>query len=369
VSDGQKILVMKRKKNITWFAVARSPYNDFLFGQLSKTYNLSVFYWKNKLETHPWKFHDCNHRCKDTKEKFWENVKIGNESDLVIITGYDTIFHLMMLLLIKKNIRKVFWTDTINVRKRSSLSKFIRNALLAIYKAKISRFWATGNPGVNSLVELGIPIEKCRSFPFFMDNDGIDKSVLNTDVLSVKKHQDAANKIVFVSVGQLKSSKNHKIIIEAATKVSDKAQFWIIGDGPEMVKLREMAKDLKVENKVKFFGWLQQDTLQELLNSSDVFLHPAVTDPFPTVVLDAMARGKPILGTNTSGSVVDRVIHGNNGFIITPNNLSELVDHINIFLNNPKLCIQLGKNAKNTASNYDMHYALKIIEEAETIQK
>ena len=104
----------------------------------------------------------------------------------------------------------------------------------------------------------------------------------------------------------------------------------------------------------------------------DILVLPSINpDPLPTVVLEAMATGKPIVGY-AHGGVCEMVKNGVNGLLVEPRNPDLLANAINKLLQNKKLCKQIGKKSLERfnnnfsmtryVNNYSKEYA-KIIKE------
>ena len=76
-----------------------------------------------------------------------------------------------------------------------------------------------------------------------------------------------------------------------------------------------------------------------------IFVLPSYTEAFPTVNIEAMAAGIPIVTTNVGG-IEEAVIHKRNGYITTPGNIDEFVDYITILLNDKNLRKDMGEISK-----------------------
>jgi glycosyltransferase involved in cell wall biosynthesis len=82
------------------------------------------------------------------------------------------------------------------------------------------------------------------------------------------------------------------------------AEYWIIGDGPEELRLRRLAASLGMWERVVFRGQIPRREALALLRRCDVLMHPSVHDFSPTVVFEAMAARKPILCLGLGGPAV-----------------------------------------------------------------
>lgn len=83
-----------------------------------------------------------------------------------------------------------------------------------------------------------------------------------------------------------------------------RAEYWIIGEGPEEKRLRALARSLKIEDRVVFWGQQPRARALRLLKNCDVVLHPSLHDFSPTVVIEAMAARKPVLCLALGGPAV-----------------------------------------------------------------
>ena len=107
---------------------------------------------------------------------------------------------------------------------------------------------------------------------------------------------------VFISFGRFVQKKGYRHLIEAFARFSSEkasSKLLIGGNGPLESTLAGLAMDLGLEDKVEFCGWVED--AEEFLQRGDIFVLPSLDEPFGIVVLEAMAKGKPIVSTVTSG--------------------------------------------------------------------
>lgn len=134
----------------------------------------------------------------------------------------------------------------------------------------------------------------------FFPVNGISTKNL-TPLDSKKEKQD---QFVIFTAGKLIKIKSFDLAIKAFKDFSKKAPnaiFSIAGEGPELNNLKNIVKELNLESKVLFKGWLaRENVLQEML-SCDVFLFPSLRDGGGNVVVEAMAAGKPVICFDLAG--------------------------------------------------------------------
>ena len=129
-----------------------------------------------------------------------------------------------------------------------------------------------------------------------------------------KELSPAVNKFVFL--GSLFELKRVDDTIKALSNVykNQDFEFNVIGDGAEMIHLKELASSLGVENRVHFLGRRNRDEAQNLIAKSDIFVMVSAHEAFGLVYVEAMAKGCITIGTKGQG--IDGVIkHGENGFL------------------------------------------------------
>jgi glycosyltransferase involved in cell wall biosynthesis len=77
--------------------------------------------------------------------------------------------------------------------------------------------------------------------------------------------------------------------------------FRIIGTGPDESILRSLAKELGVQDRVTFVGFLQNSKLPEELHKSDIFIRPSRSEGFGISFVEAFAAGLPVIATREGG--------------------------------------------------------------------
>ncbi len=126
-----------------------------------------------------------------------------------------------------------------------------------------------------------------------------------SDALEAKFHDSlqTKEKIVIGTIGRLDRSKGFDYAIKTLKileKISDKNfVLKIAGDGYYEPVLRDLVKQMGLENKVEFLGWIKNK--KEFFDSIDIFCLPSKNEPFGIVILEAMKFAKPIISTDADG--------------------------------------------------------------------
>jgi glycosyltransferase involved in cell wall biosynthesis len=156
--------------------------------------------------------------------------------------------------------------------------------LLPGYRATRTKAAALIPASVSVWGELSGHHERCVYVP----ENGIDPARFS---LLAKPWRAGPLRIAFV--GRLVPYKGADMLIEAAAELvrAGKVTLDIIGDGPELTRLRTLAATLHIQAGTKLDGWVAHDQLQERLASAHVFGFPSVREFGGGVVLEAMAMG------------------------------------------------------------------------------
>jgi UDP-glucose:(heptosyl)LPS alpha-1,3-glucosyltransferase len=86
----------------------------------------------------------------------------------------------------------------------------------------------------------------------------------------------------------------------------------VVGKDKEQGRYQQLAKTLNCEERVRFFG-MQSETLP-FYQMADGLLLPTLYDPFPNVILEAMACGLPVITTTGCGGA-EFIVQGSNGYV------------------------------------------------------
>ena len=108
--------------------------------------------------------------------------------------------------------------------------------------------------------------------------------------------------IRFLSLGRLLHWKGFHLGLRAFAEANlPNAEYWVVGDGAELMRLETLVEQLEIGDRVRFFGSLPRDKALSLLGDCDVLVHPSLHDFSPTVCLEAMAAAKPVLCLKLGG--------------------------------------------------------------------
>jgi glycosyltransferase involved in cell wall biosynthesis len=107
-------------------------------------------------------------------------------------------------------------------------------------------------------------------------------------------------KAVVVSLGRLHPLKNYDVALRAIAELDDLGfEYWIAGVGDDLPRLSALAKELGVEQKVRFLGFIED--VPQLLRKADLALIPSTWEGFGLVAVEAMNAGLPVVASDVDG--------------------------------------------------------------------
>lgn len=158
---------------------------------------------------------------------------------------------------------------------------------------KSADYFNTITPDIKRhLIDGGIAEDRICFIPNFAEVENIEKPVSKSDF---NMPEDAP---VLVSLGRLHSSKAYDVLLKALVELPD-VYAWIAGEGPDRGSLEKLAKDLGVENRVRFLGW--RTDRAALLQACDICVFASRIEPFGTVFAQAWAQKVPVIVSDADG--------------------------------------------------------------------
>ena len=148
----------------------------------------------------------------------------------------------------------------------------------------------------------------------------------------------SSEKVTFIAIGNLIPLKGHDYTLRAIKALVDKGhtniRLQLLGRGYLEQELKDLAKELNIEQYVEFVGYVPYDDVRKKLQQSDVFVLPSWYEAFGCVYLEAMACGLPAIGCLGNG--IDEVIlHGQTGYLVENKSLEQLTDCMEKLLDKP----------------------------------
>ena len=172
-----------------------------------------------------------------------------------------------------------------------------------------------------------------------------------TNIFQSTKKQ---KKNVVLSIAAQKTQRVEFLIssIEKLLKDRNNFELWIVGSSGEHDKeLKRLVKNLKLSDKIKFFGIVSDEILVDLYSQSLAVIHLVIQPPFGLIVTESMACETPVIACHPGGTD-ETIIHNETGFLINENDQSSLIEYIKKFLDDPELSIKMGKKGRERIQKF-----------------
>jgi colanic acid/amylovoran/stewartan biosynthesis glycosyltransferase WcaL/AmsK/CpsK len=193
----------------------------------------------------------------------------------------------------------------------------------------VSEFWAA------RLRELGAPADRVA-----VHRMGVDLSCF-----SATARPSPERPFQIVSVARLVEKKGLSDGIRAFARLPqqtrEKARYQIVGDGPLRSELQSLIGDLGLADRVRLLGWRSPNEIADLLEASHLLLAPSVTasdgdaEGIPVVLMEALARGLPVLSTLHSG-IPELVEDQKSGYLVPERDVELLAVRLETLMTSSK---------------------------------
>ncbi|MBS3072932.1 glycosyltransferase family 4 protein [Candidatus Pacearchaeota archaeon] len=378
---------MKKKLKVMILHNIISPYRNPLFEELSKKYDLTVYFckendaerkWSTKLNDYSFKHKILLHRNlgpfvinhtlkKELKEKdfdvyvVFENpesafstkkvLRYAKEQNkkFILVNGRrdDEIYSLREMKESKNPIKKSFyWFSKLTYK----------NYREKIYK-KFDSFTSYCNATTKHLISKDISQSK-----IFTGIQNYPESLLLKPIWKEKPKEFKDKKIIF-HIGYLNERKGVNYLIEAFNKLNRTDTILLIaGVGEDEKKLKELAKDNK---NIIFLGYKDGVEKANYYSIADFFVFPTLYDVWGYVVAESFYYGKPIICTDKA-EAKELIEEGKTGFIVPDKNSDALAEAMKRLLDNPKLLAEMKENVKKIPKSkiVDIKTTVKTFENA-----
>lgn len=215
--------------------------------------------------------------------------------------------------------------------------------------------------------------DKFQEIPFGLDLNKFKPDILKTetDNKMMRKLKSVINfvttkfikkdKLTILFVGGLDRSHYFKGVNNLIKAVGElENRDWVLkiaGEGELQNDYAKLAVNLKINNQVKFLGKLNGRELVKTFQQADVLVLPSINknEAFGLVLIEAMACGTPVIASNLPG-VRSVFTDGKEGFLIEPNNITDLKEKLEIILGDQNWRERMSQAARQLAEEkYDLN--------------
>jgi len=270
-----------------------------------------------------------------------------------------------ILSFMNRNLRgKMVYTNHVNIwGANSSKLRFIARVTLALDSFLMRRVRKVIAPS-EEVKQRFISRGKVNPENIAVIHEGVDIDLFDVDINAedIVREYGLNGKVVMLFVGRLSVIKGIEYLIKAANILINDWEyrdsvFLLIGphqaaggiDEPvNLEALFQFISSNHLSENVVFAGDLPHEELRKFYAACDIFVLPSFAELFPLVVTEALASGKPVIGTRV-GAIPTQIKDGWNGFLIEPGSEQELAERIRYLIDNPEERKRMGINSRRYA--------------------
>ena len=181
--------------------------------------------------------------------------------------------------------------------------------------------------------------------------DSVHRIYNGLDLAEFERADFSSTPPLIIAVGRLIAKKGFAELIRACALLAERGKLFrceIIGEGPLENELRAQIAQLNLQNRFVLSGAKPQREVRQHLAAASVFVLPSVLDPeggmdnLPTVIMEAMATGLPVISTNIAG-IPEMVVQNETGFLVQPADPIALAKAIEDVIDDRLLAQRLGE--------------------------
>lgn len=165
-------------------------------------------------------------------------------------------------------------------------------------------------------------------------------------------------------LGRLDWEKHIHNLLRAMAKLPKEIDFQveIAGDGSQRKYLGDLAKELKIADRVKFLGHITEEELPLAFERATVFAMPSIAELQSIATMEAMASGRPVVAANAM-ALPHLVHHGDNGYLFEPDDVDDFANCLlKIATADQKELDRLSENSIHLIQSHDIKRTLAIFE-------
>ena len=181
--------------------------------------------------------------------------------------------------------------------------------------------------------------------------DSVHRIYNGLDLAEFERADFSSTPPLIIAVGRLIVKKGFAELIRACALLAERGKLFrceIIGEGPLENELRAQIAQLNLQNRFVLLGAKPQREVRQHLAAASVFVLPSIADPeggmdnLPTVIMEAMATGLPVVSTNIGG-IPEMVVQNETGFLVQPADPIALAKAIEDVIDDRLLAQRLGE--------------------------
>ena len=233
-------------------------------------------------------------------------------------TGHNNMIVLLLKIFLKSKPKVIIRESSVaSVMKNYSLKSRILDSLLMrpLYKTA-DAILAQSKDIARDLIK----VYKLPSENIIIINNPISKD-------QIKPLANIDNVVKLLTIGRFSPEKGYDRLLKVFQKLPESFVLQIMGDGLLLEQTKKKAKDLGVENRITFLGFLGEEEKLKVMRDSDLYIQTSYVEGFPNSLLQSVAIGLPAIAFDVPGGTKE-IINKMNGCLVKNDEIDLMVQTI-----------------------------------------
>jgi glycosyltransferase involved in cell wall biosynthesis len=287
--------------------------------------------------------------------------------DAILIFGWNFKGHLHALHYFHNRLPVYFRGDSTLLDEAgvSLIKKMFKSVLLKWVYRYVDKAFYVGQCNKDYFLKYGLKENQLLFAPHAIDNNRFGRA---KEVDYRKIHNIPEEAIVFLFAGKLETKKNPMILLKAFAELSNcNAWLMIVGNGVSERELKDFSNSLQGESnsQIIFLDFQNQSVMPDIYKAADIFVLPSKgpNETWGLSVNEAMASACAVLVSDKCGCFPDLVKEGENGFVFSSTDKSELVFKMKKLIAGKEHIKKMGLASQQKIKNWSFEKVCFVIEE------
>lgn len=276
--------------------------------------------------------------------------------DVLWVHGYMRLYHLIAMVGARLQGRIVLNRDEAWAMSaaRGPLKRAVKRLFYGLLRRVCHGWLVIGTANREYYLANGMREDTLFTVPYAVDNAAFAQRAAEAVPRRAALRQElglAQDRPVVLYASKFQGRKRPEDLVAAFAEVAAEPAcrnpyLVMVGDGERNHALRAQAKDLGLEDSVRFAGFRNQSELPRFYDLCDVFVLPSVLEPWGLVVNEVMNAGRAVIVSDQVGAAADLVRDGDNGFVFPTGDVERLTAALRAVLSDPDRCRRMGARSR-----------------------
>jgi len=249
-------------------------------------------------------------------------------------------------------------------------TRVFHNSLIAKYAKKAIKITGEHNHHNNDHKYIKSVIDSCKGFDYFipisrelcdyyrapMADNGVKTEYIKFCIDDNPNYSAPSFDFPdLINVGRLSPEKGQLDLVEVfgrVVKVHPSARLHIVGDGPDLEKIKALIKEKELSDSVILHGYQNKEYIYNLLPKTSLYVMTSFTESFGLVLLEAMSCGIPCISFSSAQGCHEIIDNGKNGYIIENRDIEAMAEAVCGLISDKEKLRAMSSEALSTADEF-----------------